>query len=183
MAQDEEKEKKPTTRAPLMAAESERPKSGRSGADRASFERHAAIGLWAAAALLLVGTAIDLGTLWVLQRQAVPTWEFVAIGNTIEAYPRIMLGIGLLFPALYFQRWTSLKIYRTLSALLLLLGIGALTLGVLEVTDYLVLRQQASPQALPVLRSTALKAVTLSGAFFVILTTLGLFGWRRPRSS
>ena len=154
----------------------------RVGPDRSGFERHAALGLWAAGLVLILGTVIDLAILWVLQRQAVPTWEFVAISNTLEAYPRLVLGFGLLYPALFFQRWGSVGGYRVLSSLLFLLGIGAAVLGVLEVTDYFVLRAEASPQTLPFLQSTAMKASALAGIFFLVLATVGVLGWRRPRT-
>lgn len=171
------------TRTPLLRSEPDRTPVSKPAAESTNLEGHAAVGLWAASLLLLIGTAVDLGTLWLLQRQDLPTWEFVAIGNTIDAYPRIVLGFGLLFPAVHFQRWGSVAVYRVLSTGLLLLGLAALGLGLLEFTDYLALRPQAGEQAFAVLRSTTLKAVTLSGAFFVILTALSIVGWRRPRAA
>lgn len=167
-------------RGPLLAADADRKAKRQVGP--AGFERYAAIGFWAAGLVLLFGTAVDLSILWVFQRQDAPTWEFVAISNTLEAFPRLVLGFGLLYPALHFQRGLTVGSVRTLSTMLVLLGVAAAVLGVLEVTDYFVLQRQASPQTLPVLKSTTLKAATLGGAFFVILTTLGVLGWRRPRS-
>lgn len=168
-------------RSPIVA-DASASQSTRTPSDRSAFERHAAIGLWAGSLVLILGTAVDLAILWVVQRQAVPTWEFVAIANTLEAYPRIALGLGLAFPAIHLQHWGSRGAYRVLASLLILMGVAAAALGVLEMTDYFVLRAEASPQTLPFLRSTALKAATLGGMFFVVLTTLGVLGWRRPKS-
>ena len=155
--------------------------SARVSESTAGFERHAAIGFWIASIPLFIGNFIDLGTLWLLQRQSGPAWEFIAIGNTIDAYPRLALALGLMYPAVYFQKWNRVAVYRALSALLIVFALSAALLGVMQFMDFLVLRRQATPDSLALLRSTMIKGVGLSGVFFLLLGFFGLAGFRRPR--
>jgi hypothetical protein len=158
---------------------------GRAPVPADAFRKHAGLGFAAAAALFFVGSVIDLVVLWVLQRQSQPEWEFIAITRTVDAYPRFVLAIALLFGALYLSQSTSLLWYRLGAAAMLTLGVAAVFLGILMVMNYFALASLAAGQtdALAMLRSSAFKAVSLSGIFALLLIPLGAMGLRRPRIS
>lgn len=148
-----------------------------------AFARHGARGLWAAAAVLLLGTAVDLFVLWGLQFQASMQWEFVAIVNTLEAYTRLVLGVGLAYGALVFSRSSSLWAYRSAGALMLLLGLAAATLSLLLITDYYPLSRFADGQGVAqgALTVTAVKGLLLGGVYSLVLIPLGILNLRKPR--
>ncbi len=144
--------------------------------------RQAAYVLWAAAGLFLIGSAIDLGVLWILQRQPTTGWEFVALQNTLEAFPRFMLGFAFLSVALYLGRPRPETGLRLLGATMLVLAVTAAALGALVAMDYLVLARMVDPRvplAARVLKIAALKAVALSGADTLVLGVFGVLGIRR----
>lgn len=149
------------------------------GAD--SFHRHAAYALGAAGAVFLTGTLIDLGILWVLQRQALPQWEFTAVASTAEALPRLTLALGLLAGALFVGRSTSLAAYRAVAAGMVAVALASAALCALMIMDYFALVRMINPEALGIFRSSAFKAVALSGLQLAVLLPLGLLGLRRPR--
>lgn len=156
---------------------------GRTGGPTA-IQRHAALGAWAASGMFMVGSIIDVGVLWLLQRQDQPQWEFVAIANTLDAFPRFALAIALLYAALYFGRSSSIAVYRVAAVGLVFLGLAAAALGALMVTDYFALAKLAGqqPQALEMIRTTSIRAVILSGVYVILLVPLGIIGLRRPKS-
>ena len=54
--------------------------------------------MFAAAGLVLfVGVLIDLGVLWVLQRQDSPHWRFIALSATTNSYPPLLLSLVLMY--------------------------------------------------------------------------------------
>ena len=147
------------------------------------FGRHAALAFLAAGRVMLGGTIIDLGVLWIGQRQANPQWEFVAVANTLDAFPRLVLSLALLVGALYLGDSGSLLAYRILAAGFLLLGVAGAGLGGLMVTDYLALRRAVNPEGYAVFRSTAFKAAAVSALYVVVLLPLGIKGLRGPKRS
>lgn len=58
--------------------------------------RHGARLALLAGLILLIGTAVGLGTLWLLQRQPTAQWEYVALGTTTNSYPILLLSAVLL---------------------------------------------------------------------------------------
>lgn len=145
-----------------------------------AFAPHAGTALAAAALVLLTGTAIDLGVLWLGQRAPNPHWEFVAIASTLEAYPRLALGVAALAVALYLRQSGSLAAYRALGIAFLALALAAATLGAVLATDYLALVRTVRPEALPIFRSTAFKAGALSALYVALLAPAGIATLRRP---
>jgi hypothetical protein len=164
---------------------------GRSAAKHAAtqenvsgFGQHAARGAWAGAAVLLLGSIIDLGVLWILQFQASPQWEFVATMNTLEAYTRFSIAVALIYAALYMGRSISLWKYRAAAAFMLLLGLAAIVLGLVLVNDYFALGRiaQGQEEATGAMVVTVAKGLLLSGMFAVVFIPLGIMGLRRPRT-
>ncbi|HEX7050643.1 MAG TPA: hypothetical protein VF188_10610 [Longimicrobiales bacterium] len=166
-----------STRSPIVPHATPRASEG-----VAAFAPHVGLAMLAAGLGYLIGSIIDVGVLWGLQRQAVPQWEFVAIGNTLEAFPRFTMALAFLYGALYFRRSERVAAYRVLAVGLLLGGIAAAALGALLLTDYLALARVAAGQAgaLDLLRTTTFKGLALSGLFTVTLVPIGLLGLRRP---
>lgn len=147
------------------------------------FLKHGTRGLVAAAAVLLLGSFVDLVVLWGLQYRSNLQWEFVAIVNTLEAYTRLILGLGLIYAVLAIGRSTSLVRYRITSGALLLLGLVAGVLGVLLLTDYFPLAQiaEGQPGAAGALTVTAAKGLMLSAVYTLVLVPLGILGLRKPK--
>jgi hypothetical protein len=147
--------------------------------ERASL---AAVGVFAAGFVMLVGSLLDVGILWVLQRQSNPQWEYVAVANTMEAVPRLVLGLGLLYAAAYLGGVASLWIYRVLAVFLVLLGLFSMACGALILSSYLALAKVVTdPEGHLVLRSVAIKALGLSSLYVAVLIPVGIWGMRRPR--
>lgn len=144
------------------------------------FTGHVSLGMAAAGFALLVGSSLDLGILWLAQRESVPQWEFVAIANSLEAFPRFAIALSLLYASLYFRGSDSLAAFRALGFGLVLLGILGGVLGTLMVLDYLTLQGQVAAEGLAAFRSTALKALVLSALYVLLFCPLGLLGLRRP---
>lgn len=151
---------------------------------RLDFTRHVTRGLWFMTGVLLIGSVIDLGVLWVLQRQNQPQWEFVAIANTLDAFPRFALALAGAYLALFVGRSTSLISFRVLATAAILLGVVSAALGALMVTDYLALAKLASTQqqVVAALKSAMVKAGALSVFFCMASLLVGILGWRRPSS-
>lgn len=168
----------PAAEAVVMVREPARSRTKSSEA----FIRHGARGLWAGAAVLLLGSTVDLLVLWGLQFQANLQWEFVAIVNTLEAYTRLVLGVSLMFAALAIGRSASVLWYRAVAILLLVLGLAAGVMGVLLLTDYFPLSQIAEGQAgaRGALTVTAAKGLMLSAVYTCVLVPLGILGLRKP---
>jgi hypothetical protein len=147
------------------------------------FARHASRGLWAGAAVLLLGSFIDLGVLWGLQYQATPQWEFVATMNTLEAYTRFSIGIGLIYAALFIGRSDSIWKYRLTAVFMLLMGIVAMVLGLVLLNDYFALSRIAQDQtaAMGALVTSVTEGLLLSVLITVLFVPLGILGLRRPR--
>lgn len=166
------------SRNPILMEQA--PKSGRPPSHQ-PFGKVAALGMWAAGGLLLLGSLVDLGILWIVQYQRNPQWEFVAIASTLEGLPRFAMAFAFFYAALYLRRSVSFAAYRTLGVGVLLLGLVGGGLGVLALMDYLALSKLVAGVPESLVRSTALKAVALGGIFFLLLVPLGILGLRRPK--
>ena len=150
-----------------------------------SLRRNAAWGSAAAGLLMLLGSLIDHGILWVIQFQTSPQWEFVAATNTLEAMPRYGIAMGFLFAALALADVRSLVLMRVMAGGLFLLGLLSLGLGLLLISDYLSLINMAAQNqpAVVTLRQTAIKAGALSAVFVAVLIPASVLVWRRPKKS
>lgn len=145
------------------------------------FRRHSASVILVTGVVFLLGTAIDFGVLWLLQRGSGLQWRFVASTQTAEGVPRMILGLGLLYLALYLRRSTSMAAYRILGATLLLVGLGSIALGMTIATTYLTMVDSVDPAALLAFRSTTMKSGGLAGLYIVTLVPLGIAGLRIKR--
>ena len=167
-------------RTPLMAARKAGARS-RSTRRRTGFSGHASLGLAAAGAVLFFATLVDLGILWIGQSQGGLQWEFVAATRTIEAFPRLVLGIGLAYGALYVASSSSLFLYRTLGVLLILLGLAGGVLGAILGADYLAMQGNVNPEARSTLMSSVVKSGSLSLLYVILLIPTGVLGLRAGR--
>ena len=146
-----------------------------------ALRRAFALSMLGAGLLLTLGSMIDTGVLWIAQRQGSPQWEFVATTNTLNALPRLMLGVALLVGAAYAARVSLPSTRLVLMAVVALIGLAGLALGSLVTLDYFELRTSVNAQALPALRSEAVKALGISLLDVVALVPIGLMGMRGSR--
>ena len=161
-------------------------KGGRSKAEKGGRSEevaanHAGRALWAIATVLLVGTLLDFGILWLGQRQPTLVWEYAAIVNTIEGMAGLILATGLAYAAFHFSGGTSLLVLRLLASSMVTVGIVGGILGALLLLDYIALQNGMQPEARLMLRTATIKGVTLSGLYLFVLVPVGLLGWVRRR--
>ena len=142
---------------------------------------HAGRALWPIATVLLVGTLLDFGILWLGQRQPTLVWEYAAIVNTIEGMAGLILATGLAYAAFHFSGGTSLLVLRLLASSMVTVGIVGGILGALLLLDYIALQNGMQPEARLMLRTATIKGVTLSGLYLFVLVPVGLLGWVRRR--
>jgi hypothetical protein len=150
------------------------------GAD--AFNRPAAVGLSVAGFIFIIGSIIDILLLWTLQRQPLPQWEFTALATTAEGLPRIVLGIALVFAAMFVRGSTSLLKYRLFGLMLIGLGLMGVAIAGLMVTDFFALRSLVNPEARWMFRSTVIKTMLLCGMYVVFLVPAGVLCMRRPKA-
>lgn len=154
--------------------------TGRPAAVRVDdFVPHAAAVLLCTAGVLGVGALFDLGILWLGQREASPQWEFMAISNTLDAVPALVLALAIAYAGLVLRRSPSTVGYRLLAVFLLLVGLVSAGLGIVLLTDYLSLSRLVAPESQELLRSTTTKGLLLSGLFSLLLVPTGALGLRR----
>ncbi len=132
-------------------------------------------------AAFFLGTLMDLGTLWLAQRQEGLQWEYVAVTRTVEAFPRLILAMGFLYLAAYLKGTRSTAVLRTLAVVVLLLAVVAGGLAALVGTNYLSLVRGVNPEAMVMFKSTALKSGVLSVLYALVLLPAGISGLRRAR--
>ncbi|MGH7703603.1 MAG: hypothetical protein ACREMO_10940 [Gemmatimonadales bacterium] len=146
--------------------------------------RNAARGLFAGGLILLIGSLMDLGTLWFLQRQDNAQWEFVALGTTTNAYPLLLLSVLLLYGALAIGRSSSLIGYRVLASVVVLLGLLGLAICFLLVTNYYALTSSAqmTKETVLLFKSIMVKAGGVSLLYGAILLPVGVLGLRVPKA-
>ena len=142
--------------------------------------RHGAIALLAISAVLVLGTFIDLGVLWIGQRQPSAQWEFVALANTIEGFWALVLAAALSYVAMLVGGSKSAAGYRILGIGVLGIGLAGGGLGLLLASDYLALRPGIPPEGMALLTTTTFKGLGLSALYFLVLTPLGFLGLRLP---
>lgn len=129
----------------------------------------------------LVAIVIDLGILWLGQRQDGPNFMFVALTRTAEAFPRFILGTALVYAGLALTRSASLALYRALAAWVLVLGTVALILVALTAMNYLGMSSAVIPEAQDVFRSAVIKTGGLGLLYVMFLIPLGILGFRTRR--
>jgi len=147
----------------------------------AGLERQAALGLTAAGIVLMAGTALDLSVLWVLQSVPSAEWEFMAVSNTVTAFPGLVISAALLMLALHLRWPRAVWAVRLLAVYLLGLGVAGGGLAGLMATDYLAMRASVPAASMPAVWSTMIKSVMLGGLYFVLLVPIGILQLRRAR--
>ena len=161
--------------------------SSRSGVPLEVASRHGAVALLGISAVLALGTFIDLGVLWIGQRQDSPQWEYVALINTIEGMTSLVLAAALCYVAFLISSQVSVAKYRVLAITVLVLGVVAAALGLLLATDYFALRSIMPAEGVGTFNTTTFKGLGLSALYVFILVPLGVLGLRttsrkrRPR--
>lgn len=148
-----------------------------------AFNRRVAAGLSVAGFIFIIGSIIDVVLLWTVQRQPNPQWEFTALATTAEGLPRIVLGIALVFAAMYVRGSTSIVKYRLYGLGLIVLGLVGLAIAGLMVTDFFALRSAVNPEARWVFRSAVLKTLLLCGMYVLFLIPAGVICMRRPKAT
>jgi hypothetical protein len=146
--------------------------------------RHAARVFAAVSLVLVAGVVLDLFTLWVLQRQDTPQWEFVALSTTTNAYPLLLISLVLVYGALALSRSSSVKAYRLAAIVSIVFALAGIGVGFLVATNYLAISREAARSAGPAVtlfKSQALKAGALSALFGGVLMLVGLLGLRMPK--
>lgn len=126
----------------------------------------------------LVGSLVDLGVLWFLQRQPGLQWEFVAVTNTANAFPRLILAVGLIYGALAFSASEMVVLYKLMAVFLVALGVVSAIVGGLTVLNYLSLSDATTGAT--GLRSSTVKTLALCTMYFVLLVPVGIMGLKRP---
>jgi hypothetical protein len=143
--------------------------------------RRAGVALFAVSAVLSMGRLFDIGVLWIAQRQNTPQWEFMALSNSLDVMPGLVLAVGVAYCALQVMGSTSMLGYRVLAAIMILLGVASAGIGVMLATDYFAMLRYADARAIGLLRSTAFRGMVLSGLFFLLLIPAGVFAFTKPK--
>jgi hypothetical protein len=153
----------------------------RGGHSAMAYRVHAARALMAVAAIFGLGSVLDLGVLWGLQRQPGPEWEFGALATTVEGLPRIALAVGFAYGALMLNGTAGALWYRLLALVLLAVGVAGAVIGAMMLSDYFVLREIVNPEAVGLFRSSVFKTLALSGLYVLLLLPVGVLGLRTPK--
>jgi hypothetical protein len=144
--------------------------------------RLAAYGAFAAGFIMFAGVLIDLGSVWILQRESSPQWEFAAVANTVESVPRAVFGLSFLLLALYLWESTSMVGFRVLGAILVLLGLTSAALGGLATLSYFELSPLVTQPAIyTAMRGVAIKTIGLATLYAVVAIPIGVLCMRRPK--
>ena len=147
----------------------------------AGYQRHAAIASLAAALIMIIGSIVDLGTLWLLETQPGPQWKFAALSRTVQSVPNFAMGVAFLFITLHLFEAKSRRLYSVAAVVFIGLGVASAGLVTLMGLNYLSLVPDVNPEALPTFKSSALKVLTLGALYAVILVPAGMVGLRGPR--
>ena len=144
--------------------------------------RGAALAALAAGFIMLFGVLLDIGILWLLQRQDSPQWEFTAITNTVESVPRLVFAVGFLFIGFHLRGTAGLGWYRVLSVLFILVGVFSVALaGLLALSYFQLGKLVTQPEVYTALRSIAIKTIGLSAVYALVAIPSGILALRRPR--
>jgi hypothetical protein len=142
----------------------------------------AALAAFAAGFIMLTGALIDLGSVWLFQRESSPQWEFVAISNTVESVPRMLFAIAFLFLALHLRATVSMAGYRVLASIMVFLGAASAALGALAAMSYFALAPLVTqPAVYTAMRGVAMKTIGLSVLYAIVAIPIGIYCMRRPR--
>ena len=146
------------------------------------WSRGASLAALAAGTIMLFGVLVDIGVLWLLQRQASPQWEFTAITNTVESVPRLVFALGFLYIGFHLRGTAGHGWYRALAALLILVGVFSVMLAAVLALSYFQLGKLVTqPEVYTMLRSVAVKTIGLSAVYAVVAIPSGILALRRPR--
>lgn len=146
------------------------------------WSRGTALAALAAGFIMLLGVLLDIGVLWLLQRQDSPQWEFTAITNTVESVPRLVFALGFLFLGFHVRGTAGIGWYRTLSLLLILVGVFSIALaGLLALSYFQLGKLVTQPEVYTILRSIAIKTIGLSTVYALVAIPSGILALRRSR--
>src|SRR5262249_27482403 len=131
-------------------------------------------------ALTIVGIA-DITLLYFPARLASVDWEFGTISGTIDGMPLVTIGLSAVTAAAAARgRRGGL---RTASILQLLATMVLLTLLAVYASDIPVALRAVEPALQPTLQKAIIKTVFMGGVYDVLYLSLGVWTWRRSRST
>lgn len=131
-------------------------------------------------ALVIVGF-IDIAMLYFPARLASVDWEFGTISGTVDGMPLMTIGMGAITAAAAargrrgWMRAISVAQLVVTLVLLVLLGIYA--------SDIPVALRAVEPALQPTLTKAIIKTVVMGGVYVVLYVSLGVWTWRRSRST
>lgn len=131
-----------------------------------------------AGVIYLIGSLIDNGILWILQRQEGIQWEFVALTRTAENFPDVIVATGLLYLGL--ESMGRLRVWsnRLMASWVLLLGLIALGMLALTVLNWIGIQSAVNPDAQDVVRQSFIKTSSLTTLYALLLIPAGILGFR-----
>lgn len=138
--------------------------------------------LWVAGLIYLLGSLLDFFVLWVLQNQGGVQFEFVALSNTAEGFPRLIVATALIYAGLHISGVNRVWAYRTLAALLVVLGLAALAMLALLGLNYATISSAVTPEGRGLFRSTVVKTGLLNLMYVTALLPLGILGFRTRKT-
>jgi hypothetical protein len=146
-----------------------------------SLERPVVAALFAAGLVFIAGSIADYVILWLINRQDGPQWEISAVVTTVEGMSRILLGIALVFAALYVRGRPSIWLRRVLGIGLLSTAFAGLVLAALMAMDFLALRSLVRPEAMATFQAATAKTLFLCGLYIILTGPAGVIALRTRR--
>lgn len=148
----------------------------------AEYGSHAAYFCIAAGLIFGVGAILDVGILWIFQRQPNnPGFEFTALASTVEGLPRIGLAAAFVALGLWLRGSTSLLSYRLLGITLVVTGFFGAMAAALVLTDWFVIRVNVPPEQQSTIKGVVFKSIALGGLYTLVFIPAGVLSMRRPR--
>ena len=129
-----------------------------------------------------MGSLVDLGVLWLGQRQPGVQWEFVAVTNTAQAWPRFVMGVAFAYLGAHVGSKSADWVFRSLGGLTLLLGVGAAALGGLAALNTVTMLNGVTGQGSAMIKVASAKTLILCALYVILLVPLGIMGLRGPKS-
>lgn len=143
------------------------------------FSRPAGRALWVAGLVYLLGSLLDFFVLWVLQNPGGSMqYEFVALTNTAEGFPRLIVAAALIYGGLHISGFEGTWAYRLLAGFLVALGLAALAMLAVLGLNYAGISSAVSPEGRSVFRASVIKTGLLSLMYATALLPLGILAFR-----
>lgn len=133
------------------------------------------------AGLMVIGL-IDVGMAFFPPQWASLSWEFGTVSGVIQSMPLLTMGIGTMTAASVANGWR-----RTRGVMVALTLLASVVIALLVVVFALdvppVLRAATEPALKLSLKYASLKTGLMAGTYFVLYLALGVWTWRRLRTT